>query len=81
MVMRNKLRAPLVIAIDEDFGTLMDDIERMFTSRLNAGKVKELKVFCNSGDSQVSLNNGNIVAWLRFLKSRNGTDMNMIVAK
>lgn len=80
MIMSNSLRAPVVVAIDEDISTLISDIQRMFHNRLNTKKITELRIeWCGSGASRdfgsgFHLSSGNATAMLRFLKSRNGVD-------
>jgi len=80
IVMCNGLRAPVVVAIEEDISTLMADIQRMFHNKLNNRKIFELRVeWCGSPASRdfgsgFHLSNGNATAMLRLLKSRNGVD-------
>lgn len=81
MVMCNNLRGPLVVAVNETFPSLLDDIRRMFKSRFSSTEPKELRVSWSSGardfGSNFTLNSGNITAMMRLMKSRNGVDMIM----
>lgn len=71
----------IVVAVDEDWDTLLKDIQRIFSTRLSnlSNRIKELRVvlpgvgsFGANGDI---LQDGNMTAMLRYLKSRNGADM------
>ena len=81
MVMCNNLRGPLVVAVNESFNILLDDIQRMFSSHLSSTKPKELRISWSSSardfGSNFTLNSGNMVAMMRLLKSRGGVDMIM----
>ena len=85
MVMANCLRAPIVISIEEDVETLINDISRMFNNglMLSGSRIKELRISWYSGSqdfgSGFHLGKGNVTAMLRLLKSRGGVDT--IVAK
>ncbi len=83
LIMCNNMKEPLVVAIDEDFNTLLGDVQRMFCISLiySTTRIKELKIGLGTWEfgGNPSLNSGNIVAMLRLLKSRNGKDM--LIAK
>lgn len=83
MFMCNNMRGPMVVAVDEDFNTLLGDVQRKFCGSLiySTTRLKELKISWAARDfgSSFALNSDNIVAMLRLLKSRNGQDM--ILAK
>ena len=70
-----------MVAVDEEMDTLLKDIQRLFSTRLDglSNRVRELRVGMSGGVSFGGngdlLHDGNIMAMLRFLKSRNGTDM------
>lgn len=77
------MRELLVVAIDEDYKTLLNDVQKAFSrSLLNSNtRIKELRVSWGQRDfeSGTSLDSGNIIAMLRLMKSRGGQDV--IVAK
>ncbi len=79
----NGLKKVIVVAVDEETDTLLQDVQRIFSTRLGTlgSRIRQLRVtfsgslsFGGKGDS---LYDGNITAMLRFLKSRNGADMIM----
>lgn len=81
MFLCNNMRAPLVVAIDENFNTLLADVQRMLGGSLiySTTRIKELRISWGGRDfgSSFLLTSGNIEAMLRLLKSRNGQDMIM----
>lgn len=73
----NNIRSAVVIALDEDLETLIGDIQRMFVHKLNPVRVKQLRVYTSGGldlGNSAVLDNENMTATLRLLKSRNGVD-------
>ena len=86
-VSRNNAQRPFVVAIDENFNTLIGDIERAFPSWSNPSRasgspptVMELSVSWGQPgydrkDGNGILQKENMVAVIRLPKSRNGQDM------
>ena len=75
------VKKAIVVAVDEELDTLLQDIRRIFSTRLSSlrNRIMDLRVsfsgplsFGGNGDV---LHDENITAMLRFLKSRNGADM------
>ena len=75
----NSTIKPLVVAIDEDFDILLDDIQRYFGISPGFMRLKELHVHWGPRTFGVKglLQRENIVAMMRLIKSRNGQDMVM----
>lgn len=78
----HSISEPVVLAIDEDYETLMHDFQTMF---LGPGRYRliEMRPIWETADGKgplsryywtASMNTGNIIAMLRLLKSRNGKD-------
>ncbi|KAK4695933.1 hypothetical protein P7C71_g1903, partial [Lecanoromycetidae sp. Uapishka_2] len=80
MVMVHKLRAPVVVAIDEDIDILIGDLQRMFYNGLNNKELTELSIeWGRTAEGRdfgpgLKLTNLNATAMLRLLKSRGGQD-------
>jgi hypothetical protein len=76
MFLYNGRCAPLVVAIDEDLNTLLRDVQSNFSEWLITSTtiIKELKVSLACGESSglFCLNDRNMVATMRLLKSMNG---------
>ena len=79
----NGIKKVIVVAVDEETDNLLRDVQRIFSTRLvfRSGYISQLRVTLSGllsfGDNGDLLNDGNITAMLRFLKSRNGLDMIM----
>ena len=75
------VKKAIVVAVDEEWDTLLKDVQRIFSTRLSnlSNRIKELRVSCSGslsfGGNGDVLHDENITAMLRFLKSRNGADM------
>lgn len=70
----------MVIAIDEELDTLIKDVQRIYGSSY-FGSISQLRadfaggLNIKSGGNGERLSEENIIAYLRFIKSRNGADV------
>lgn len=84
----------IVIAVDEDLDTLINDVQRVFNTsdyqdvqRIfntsdRSNRIRELRVTTFTFVGRVDLlQEGNITATLRFLKARSGTETDVVLAK
>lgn len=81
LFMHNGIKKVIVVAVDEELDTLLKDIQRIFTTRLSTlgNRIRELRVsipgILSFGANGDILQDENMTAMLRYMKSRNGADM------